>query len=295
MDIRQLEYFIAVAQRGSFTKAANELFLSRQALSKAVRNLEHELGVTLFTTKENRLELTSEGHRLHEDAQPVVQQFCELEHRYACGNRGGEIKRSLSVAIVHGAAITLPKRAINTFRAEHPDILLSIEEASTDTALTMVRDGETDISLVGSVPRYLDQFDIALVVETGMNVFVPPASPLHDRKRLTLADLDGQPFITFGKRDHLHRFFVEACEEANVHPDIVLTSSNKDLLLRTAHEQDAFYFGFPARLNASGSQTTDPLPVDLGRDDLFGTYAIKKKGVALSTSARAFWEFLQSL
>ena len=72
MDIRQLDYFIVVAQLGSFTKAADELFLSRQALSKAVRNLEHELGQPLLANRDNHLELTDAGRTLLDDAAPVV-------------------------------------------------------------------------------------------------------------------------------------------------------------------------------------------------------------------------------
>ena len=75
MDIRQLDYFIVVAQLGSFTKAADELFLSRQALSKAVRNLEHELGQPLLANRDNHLELTDAGRTLLDDAAPVVEAF----------------------------------------------------------------------------------------------------------------------------------------------------------------------------------------------------------------------------
>ena len=82
MDIRQLDYFIAVAQRGNFTKAADELFLSRQALSKAVRNLEHELGHPLLVNRDNHLELTDEGRALRADALPVVDAFKQLAQRY---------------------------------------------------------------------------------------------------------------------------------------------------------------------------------------------------------------------
>ena len=71
MDIRQLDYFIVVAQLGSFTKAADELFLSRQALSKAVRNLEHELGQPLLANRDNHLELTDAGRTLLDDAAPA--------------------------------------------------------------------------------------------------------------------------------------------------------------------------------------------------------------------------------
>lgn len=295
MDIRQLEYFIAVAERGNFTKAAEDLFISRQALSKAVRNLEHELEAPLFVSRDNRLELTEEGRHLCDDARPIVQQFNKLERRYAC-TPGTELAgRKLSVAMVHGAALTLPDRTIDAFRTKHPDILLSVDEASSDEVMGMVRKGEADIGLVGSAPCYLEEFDSVLVVKTGVHAFVPEGNPLENRSRLSIGDLDGQPFVTFGKRDHLHRYFIEACDAAGVRPDILLTTSNRDLCVRTAIEQHAFFFGFPTSICDPDPSATAPIPVDLGREDSFGTYAIRRKGTALSPAARAFWDFLSSL
>ena len=227
MDIRQLDYFIVVAQLGSFTKAADELFLSRQALSKAVRNLEHELGQPLLANRDNHLELTDAGRTLLDDAAPVVEAFKQLERRHVGCVGAPALRRTLSVAMAHGTALSMPDRAIDAFREEHPDIVLSVEEVTTETAIDMVRTGESDISLVGSAPQYLEEFDPMLVVETGVYAFVPEDNPLSARKELELSDLDGQPFVTFGKRNHLHRYFVEACEAAGAHPDILRTTRPK--------------------------------------------------------------------
>ena len=139
MDIRQLDYFIVVAQLGSFTKAADELFLSRQALSKAVRNLEHELGQPLLANRDNHLELTDAGRTLLDDAAPVVEAFKQLERRHVGCVGAPALRRTLSVAMAHGTALSMPDRAIDAFREEHPDIVLSVEEVTTETAIDMVR------------------------------------------------------------------------------------------------------------------------------------------------------------
>ena len=105
MDIRQLDYFIVVAQLGSFTKAADELFLSRQALSKAVRNLEHELGQPLLANRDNHLELTDAGRTLLDDAAPVVEAFKQLERRHVGCVGAPALRRTLSVAMAHGLSL----------------------------------------------------------------------------------------------------------------------------------------------------------------------------------------------
>ena len=224
MDIRQIEYFIAAAQRGNFTKAAEDLFITRQALSKAVRNLEHETGLTLMDNKDGRLELTAEGRMLFDDAEPVVAAYRNLEERYANTVKHPPVRQTLAVSMAHGTAQSMPRNTIDAFCMDHPDVLLSVEEVTTEAALGMARSGESDISLVGSAPPYLGGFDLMLVVETGTYVFVPRESPLAARKRLAAADIEGQPFVTFGKRNHLHRFFVETCEAAGVKPNIIMTT-----------------------------------------------------------------------
>ena len=76
----------------------------------------------------------------------------------------------------------------------------------------MVRTGESDISLVGSAPQYLEWNSTPCWWwwRRACTRFVPEDNPLSARKELELSDLDGQPFVTFGKRNHLHRYFVEA-------------------------------------------------------------------------------------
>ena len=292
MDIRQREYFIAAAQRGNFTKAAEDLFITRQALSKAVRNLEHETGLTLMDNKDGHLELTAEGRTLFDDAEPVVAAYRNLEERYANTVKHPPVRQTLAVSMAHGTAQSMPRNTIDAFCMDHPDVLLSVEEVTTEAALGMARSGESDISLVGSAPPYLGGFDLMLVVETGTYVFVPRESPLAARERLVAADIEGQPFVTFGKRNHLHRFFVEACEAAGVKPNIIMTTSDAHLLVRTAEQQKACYFGFPPHIELVESPTHVLVPLDLNTETVFGTYAVKRQGAVLSSSARAFWDFL---
>ncbi|MEG2934701.1 MAG: LysR family transcriptional regulator, partial [Gordonibacter sp.] len=147
MDIRQLYYFVAVADRGNFTKAADDLFISRQALSKAVRNLEHELGSPLLSNRDGHLDLTESGRALYYDAEPLVASFKKLEERYT-GPTAKTLRRdTLSVAMAHGTAISLPEHAVGLFRIGHPELLLSVEEVTTEAALDMARSAESDLSL----------------------------------------------------------------------------------------------------------------------------------------------------
>lgn len=293
VDIRQLDYFIAVARLRSYTKAADELFITRQALSKAVHNLEQELGEALIANRDGALEATEAGRALMADAQPVVEAYRALERRYLGDHGRAERAPSLAVSLVPGAALTLSKDIIDRFAESHPDLLLSVESSPTDVALSMVKSGESDIGIVGSAPEYLGEFDILLLVETGTYVHVPLENPLAQRAHLTVADLDGQPFVTFGKRDHLHRCFMDACAVHGIVPNIVMTSSNIDVLTSSAAQNEALMFGLPPNENVEPIPDYPLVPVTLRDDAHFGTYAVKRKGDPLSPAALAFWEYLE--
>lgn len=78
MDIRQLQYFMEVARLQSFTKAAESLYITQPSISKTIRNIEEELGVTLFDRSGKKVVLTDAGRIIYEQAQPIVKSFQSL-------------------------------------------------------------------------------------------------------------------------------------------------------------------------------------------------------------------------
>lgn len=134
MDIRQIECFVAVARKGNYTKAAEELFVSRQALSKTVKHLEKEVGEPLFISVpgQSQLKLTQKGTQLMGDAVSLVnawEAFCKAHAAFdVVGHQG---RRPLAAAAVHGALLSLPKNAIAAFEQAHEDMIFSIEQSTT--------------------------------------------------------------------------------------------------------------------------------------------------------------------
>lgn len=242
MDIRQIECFVAVARKGNYTKAAEELFVSRQALSKTVKHLEKEVGEPLFISVpgQSQLKLIQKGTQLMGDAVSLVnawEAFCKAHAAFdVVGHQG---RRPLAAAAVHGALLSLPKNAIAAFEQAHEDMIFSIEQSTTRGVLDMVDSGEASIGLVGSTPWYLQDFDFQMIVYTGVHVLVPVESDLAEKSVLNPSDLDGRPFVTMGVRDHLHRFVHEQCLALGVRPDVLFTSSNANLLVEQAVEHKA--------------------------------------------------------
>lgn len=297
MDIRQIECFVTVARKGNYTKAAEELFVSRQALSKTVKQLEKEVGEPLFVSVpgQNQLKLTHKGALLMDDAVSLVDAwnaFCRIHVPSAALE--GSARRLLTAAAVHGALLSMPENAIDAFERAHDDALFSIEQGTTEGVLDMVDSGEASVGLVGSTPQYLQDFDFQMVVHTGVHVLVPIGSELSGREVLSPADLDGQPFVTMGKRDHLHRFVYEQCRALGVRPDVLFTTSNVNLLVEHAVKRRACFFGFSA--SAKKYESTHALiPLEFDFDPRFATYAVKRKGIRLTPIEESFWIHLGEL
>lgn len=295
MDIRQLEYFAAVIENGSFAAAAHACFVSRQALTKAVRNIEHEVGEPLVYGENNRILPTTRGMELFQESEPLLRSFHQIEKRFSRVVQE-KTEQTVSVALGHGARLSLPDGCLMRYQKEHPTVRISFEETTTDAALELLDMEEVDFALVGSTPEYLQKYEHKLVISTGLYVYVPVHYDASSQDVLTLSDVDKVPFATFGKRNHLHRYFMTACVRAGVMPDFVIQTSDAELLRKLAHVSDAWYFGFPSpAVHVEDSPNRVLRRLDIETPCRFGTYAITHASNRLKPVAYELWSALDCL
>ncbi len=285
MDIRQAEEFAAVAQAGSFTKAAEGLFISRQALSKSVKKLEQECGRPLLACDGPRLTLTADGQRFLDAALPALEAFHRLECLFAPADG------ALRLAVCDGLFETTPDDFASDFLGPDSGIQVQVEQTSSDGALSRLRSGEADICLIGSHPKYLREFTYLDVAHPGYFLCVPLASPLATCDFIDIRDMEGVPLVTLGGRNHLHRFFTEQCELEGVRPDIVAQVSNAHIM--------SLYADRPVCSFSCAPQATKPhmatvdIPLGMCDAQIFGTYAVRRKGGRLPAAAERFWDYLR--
>lgn len=294
MEMRDIRYALAALDTGSFARAAETLFVSRQALSQAVHRLEDEIGVPLFEVADgNRLVCTPEGAIFLAQARPVAEAFAELVRAYPSARDAHASTLTLSLAT--GVALSLPDRFFSRFSERESQLVFEFEEGNTDSALDLLESGRADIALVGSCPSMLDaqRFERALLVATGLWLAIPLDNPLSRKERLTPADLAGQRLVTAGRLNHLHRYIVGLCEAAGVGVEIPATSSNPDMLVALAHKHDALCFAFPTRIrdNDANHAQSRILPLDTPESLVFGTYAVRRRDSRRTPAARRFWVY----
>jgi DNA-binding transcriptional LysR family regulator len=192
MELRHLHAFVAVAEEGTFTKAARRLHISQPPLSKQVQQLERELGTALFIRRRDGVELTRDGTMLLERAQTVVKAFQEFEAGTKLVNSR---EQPLRIAICWGLW-----EAVERIRAHHekrfPQMRIVAEDLFAEPSVSAERQIDVaivrppvDASRYDSEPLFEEQF-VALLADT---------HPLASRKSIRLVELANEPLLIYDR------------------------------------------------------------------------------------------------
>lgn len=142
MDIRQLRYFVALANERNFTRAAERLCIAQPPLSRQIRRLEDELGLELFDRGARPIRLTEAGRLLYEQAVPVIGAMDRIRATVWAGAQGG--KRRFVIGFVGSTLYGLLPEVIRRFRARSEGLEVSLIEASTVEQIAALKDGRID-------------------------------------------------------------------------------------------------------------------------------------------------------
>ena len=143
MDIQHLRYFLTVSRTLNYTKAAEELYISRQAVAQAVRQLETELQSPLLINRKNALALTPLGLIFQKEAAKIVRAFGQFEA--AMMKQAGDKKNELKIVMGAGIVLNLSAEIFARFSTAYSSILLSTKEEDNETILRHVTEGEADL------------------------------------------------------------------------------------------------------------------------------------------------------
>lgn len=229
MDIRHLEYFAEVAEHLSFTKASQTLHVTQPSISKAIKNLEGELGVPLFYRSSKQLELTDAGKAVLINAKEVLQAFknLTLELTDIMELKSGEIR--IGIPPIVGAAFF--SKFISQYKEKYPLVKITLTEVGTKKIKRGVEEGTLDIGLICTLPAPNSSFEIINVIKDPLMLIVHRDHGLASKKEVHFSELDNEPFILYRKDFTLYDLIIEECSKNNFQPNIVCESSQKDFLL----------------------------------------------------------------
>jgi DNA-binding transcriptional LysR family regulator len=192
LDIRQLRYFLAVAETLHFGRAAARLHISQPPLSRQVAALERELGVALFVRDARRVELTAAGTRLRADAREILAAVDQAA-RNARSAAAGEAGR-LALGFTMCAAYSVVPGYARRFAAKYPDVELSLREVVSNDLAAQVAESRIDAAIVFPQPLR-PGLDRRTVVREPLCLVLPKTHRLAQRRRVLLAELAGEPFV----------------------------------------------------------------------------------------------------
>ena len=237
MELRQLAYFVAVAEEGNFTRAAERIPIAQPAISQQIRRLESELGEILFIRDRRASTLTPAGQALLPHARAML---ADAKHaREAVEALSGLLTGRLAFGLVQPLPDRRVPRLLGAFCRQHPGIELTLIEDETDALLAALHTGELDAALIG-LGRYDDpppDLESLLVAQEPLVVAVHPEHPLAARGSIPLRALREEPMVTLTPASKLRTNLEMACRAAGFAPRILAETSDLGLVVELAAEQ----------------------------------------------------------
>lgn len=219
MELRQLRYFVAVAEEMNFRRAAERLHIAQPALSQQITKFEKELRTTLFERTTRRVELTDAGRVLLEEGRRVL---ADADHARAAVDRvvHGEAGL-LRIGFVSSAALQILPATVLALKRAHPGVQVELTESTTDPQLRAILAGELDVGLVREVDRAKDLV-VRPILRERLILAVHQSHPLAERTSVRLAELAGEPFLTFPRNQvsRLYDHIAALCHHAGFRLEI---------------------------------------------------------------------------
>lgn len=192
MELRHLRYFIAVAEELQFGRAATRLRMSQPPLSQQIRQLEEEVGATLLSRNQRKVELTAAGAAFLVRAREILDAV-EDAARQARRVQRGEVGR-LAVGFVGSAMYSFVPELLRAFREHAPDIALRLHERGTTEQLRQLDDGRLDVGFL-RIPGRWPGLTFETVLEEPVVAALPDTHLLAQRPLVSLDDLEGEPLV----------------------------------------------------------------------------------------------------
>jgi DNA-binding transcriptional LysR family regulator len=228
MELRQLEYFVAVAEEQNFTRAAERVHISQSGVSAQIRQLERELGTELFDRSARTATLTGAGKAALEHAHAALAAARALDQ--AVSEVTGLIRGRLAVGMIIGCTIAPLFDALAAFHQAHPGVGISLLEDNSDRLVDAVRAGSLELALVGTASERHEGLETLTIISERLVVAVPAGHPLAKRGRVGLRDLDTYPIVCMPLGTGLRTVFDQACAAQGRQPVIALQASAPDAI-----------------------------------------------------------------
>lgn len=290
MDVQHLKYFIEVACQKSFSKAGVTTHVSQSAISKMVKDLEMQLGVTLLNRNSKSVELTDAGVIFLAQAQQVVSLFDNLTIQFE--NEYKLEKGKILIGLPPITEATTFAQLLGEFKKKYTKIDLVLYEHGSKNIASKIQDGTLDIGIICHTPDR-EIYEAFSLTNDPLYVIVHNDNPLSQLAEVTMQALTTESFVLYQDDFSLHDKIIAECKLAGFEPKIVFETSQRELMIQTVSANLGIAF-LPSKLCSElNSELIRAVP--LVRPQIWLQMSvIWKKGRYLSHAAQLWLDFAKA-
>ncbi len=235
MNIRQLKYFVTLAETLSFTKTAEVFYISQTAVTQQIKSLENQLGVPLFQRTKRKVQLTSAGAVFLPEAQEILDKMQKAIVKTKLAYNGST--NALRIGVVQGYEHSDMPGALQRFCAQNPNIPISVYRSNASALYSDLQETKLDVvfnTMISNRDSIQPNISCQTLATYPMAVFLPSSHPLTRKASLNLTDLADEPLIFPDLQDDpsgYNKELLDYCIQSGFAPTIVRESNNFEAVL----------------------------------------------------------------
>ncbi|WP_242907695.1 LysR family transcriptional regulator [Actinomadura terrae] len=232
MELRQLEYFVAVTEEASFTKAAARLHVAQPGVSAQIRQLERELGQPLLDRSGRTVRLTEVGAAVLPYARAAL---AAVEGaRLSVDELTGLLRGHVTIGTIDWIRSLKLPAMLADFHRDHPNVEITVTQEDSATLTEGLRTGRVDLAFISLASEPPEGLRTRVVIEQEVYAAVAPGHELAGRTTITLRALAGHDLVSLPKGTGLRAVLDEACAEAGVRPRVAFEAAEPPVLAQLA-------------------------------------------------------------
>jgi DNA-binding transcriptional LysR family regulator len=228
MELRQLEYFLAVAEEANFTRAARRINVAQPAISAQIQRLERELGQPLLDRSRRIVRLTAAGEAALPFAKAALASVANVER--AVEEVTDVVRGTVTIGTVGTHTLDIPA-LLADFHADHPAVEITLSTTNSDALIDDVRNGRLDAAIVSVGPEETPEgLSIEVVTDQPIDAVVCHTDKLASRSRIALTELRERPLIALPVGTGIRHQLDAACAAAGFSPRVAFEATTPDAL-----------------------------------------------------------------
>jgi DNA-binding transcriptional LysR family regulator len=232
MELRQLEYFVAVAEERSFTRGAERAHVAQPGVSAQIRRLERELGEPLLDRSARTVRLTAVGEAVLPYAEAALQAVAGA--RLAVDEQRGLLSGRVAVGMVVACGLPHVPDLLEAFHAAHPAVEIALSEANSDDLVDGLHAGRLDLALVGLAGERPDGIDSVVIIDEPLVAAVPHGHPLAPRTSIGLRSLARHAIVSMPRGTGVRAALDHACTAAGIDATVAFEAGDPRVVAQLA-------------------------------------------------------------